>query len=151
MTTPITPPSAPAPGEKVNLPSGGWITFHDPEYLTGDDYRQVVGAVRANAADMNEQSQRGLAMTMDFVHGAMCMLIATWHIPYTPKDTDYPPGQVPIPAKDPAVLGRLKFQDYNRVMRVAGPLVQPLLDAMNADGSPDQADVPGSPTVPAGG
>jgi|SRR5215471_936252 len=116
----------------LDLPSGGSVDFRDPEDLTGDDHRRVVGAIR-------NISGSEVSMAMDAVYGTACMLIEAWAIPYLP---DAPP-----PRDDFGALGKLKIRDYNAVITAVTPAVEMLFP----NESPDDANKPGSPTLPAGG
>jgi len=126
----------------IDLPSGGSVEFCDPEDLTGDDHRQVVASIKGEMATITE---REVAASMDLVCGVACMMINAWDIPYTPRDTAYPPGEVPIPRADSAILGKLRFRDYNTIITAVSPAAQLLFPQPP---SPDQAGKPGSPTVP---
>ena len=59
--------------ERLTLPSGGWVSFSDPEDLTGKDIRRLRKATDADG--------QGTA-TNNFYEAAMVMLIDEWSIPY---------------------------------------------------------------------
>ena len=122
-----------------------WLVFHDPEDLTGDDYKAVVDKITGTA---DQLENRVLGVGVSFTEGMTCVLIKDWHIPYTPKGTNYQPGQVPLPAADPFVFGKLRIKDYRTALDLAAPLVRHLTPR---DATPDDAGVPGSPTSPVGG
>lgn len=143
MTQPLPPTDAEMPRE-LDLPSGGHVTFVDPEDLTGDDQRRVIAGVKA---DMAQGIQLGMAM--DFLTGTACMLIESWTIPYkagAPREPADEPW--PLPSTNPAVLGKLKLRDYRAIQDAVEPAVRLLFPRQ---ASPDDAGKPGTPTPPANG
>jgi hypothetical protein len=128
--------------ESIVLPSGGTVTFHNPEDLTGNDHRAIMSTIEG------DPSTPKVSMAMDMIYGAACALIESWDIPYTPKGTQWPAGKVPIPENDTTILGALRMPDYAAIIDA----VTPVMEMFNAKTpNVDDALVPGSPTVPSGG
>lgn len=129
--------------EKINLPSGGWVKFYDPEDLTGEDHRQIMSTVKGDP--QNEQ----VAMAMDILRATAEALIEAWEIPYVPKGTSFAAGSIPVPENYPGILGKLRMPDYSAILGA----ITPVMRLLNGGGavSVDDAAVPGSPTVPSGG
>lgn len=127
--------------ERIDLPSGGWVEFHDPEDLTGADHRRVMAAING------DPSTPRVAMAMDMVYTMAELMIKAWKIPYTPKGTDYFVDEVPIPDAAPGVLEHLRMPDYGAIINA----VQPVMALINGRVSVDDAGKPGTPTRPAGG
>lgn len=129
--------------ERLELPSGGWVEFDDPDHLAGEDQRRLVSTL-----DDAPETGAGYVAALDTAQGIACLLIQSWHIPYTPRGTDYPAGEVPVPSNDWPLLGKLRLSDYNAILTHIRPVARLLFPAAP---TPDQATVPGSPTVPTGG
>jgi hypothetical protein len=131
--------------ERIDLPSeGGWVEFWDAEDLTGADHRRALDHVRGDPGEPR------VAMATDLLYSYACILIRAWHIPYTPKGTDYVPGTFPIPDKDASLLERLRLTDYSAIMMTISPAMR-LLTGVGVTVTPDDAGVPGTPTSPSGG
>ncbi len=126
--------------DRITLPSGGWVEFHDPEDLTGADHRRIMGGI-----DGDPTTPR-VGMAMDMVYTMAELLVKAWKIPYTPKGTTYLVDEVPIPEMKPGVLEQLRMPDYAAVIDA----VAPVMALINGKVSVDDAGVPGSPTKPAG-
>lgn len=128
--------------EKIVLPSdpAGWVEFYDPRDLTGRDHQKAMESIK-------DEDGR-VAMAMGVLFSLAEVLIKSWHIPYTPKGSGYEAGQVPTPEQVPGVLASLRMDDYAAIIGVATP-VAALLNGGTV--SVDDADTPGSPTVPSGG
>jgi hypothetical protein len=129
--------------EKITLPSdpAGWVEFYDPRDLTGRDHQKAMESVK------DGESQ--VAMAMGVLYSLAEALVKSWHIPYTPKGSGYEAGQVPIPEHAPGVLASLRMDDYSAIIGIAAPVAS----LLNGGGgvNVDDADTPGSPTVPSGG
>jgi hypothetical protein len=125
----------------LTLPSGGTVTFLDPEDMLGRDVEAMIAAIR------REKSETGQAM--DLIQAGACMLIAAWSIPYAVGQPKVPSEDAwPLPRDNPALLGLLSARDYRRLIEVVSPAMDLLFPKPE---TPDDAGKPGSPTVPAGG
>jgi hypothetical protein len=130
--------------ERITLDDDGWVEFHDPRDLTGEDHQRAMAGV---AGDPDDPASSRVSMAMDVVYGLAEAMVKAWHIPYVPKGTTYEPGDVPIPEKVPGVLRKLRMTDYAAVLAAVAPAAR----LLNPRASVDQAGTPGSPTVPSGG
>jgi hypothetical protein len=132
--------------ERIILESDedGWVEFHDPRDLTGEDHQRAMSHV---IGDPDEPNAPRVSMAMEVVYGLAEALISAWHIPYAPKGTNYPAGEVPTPEAAPGVLRKLRMPDYAVILAAVAPVAR----LLNTRPSVDQAGVPGSPTVPSGG
>ncbi len=128
--------------EEITLPSDntGWVKFHDPMDLTGEDHQRAMKTVNRDDSDITQ--------SMSVVYSIAEALIKAWHIPYSPKGSGYAAGTVPIPEARPGILAKLRMVDYSQILIVAAPVAKLLNGAADAD--VDDAGVPGSPTVPSG-
>jgi hypothetical protein len=127
--------------EHLDLPSGGWVEFHDPEDLTGADHRRIMAAING------DPSNPRVAMAMDMVYTMAELMVRSWKIPYAPKGTAYFADDVPIPEVAPGVLEKLRMPDYAAIIAA----VAPIMSLINGEVSVDDAGKPGTPTRPAGG
>jgi hypothetical protein len=125
----------------LTLPSGGVVSFLDPEEMLGTHVQAMISAVR------RESSETGQAM--DLVQAAACMLIESWSIPYAVGKPKEPADQPwPLPTEQPAMLGMLSARDYRSVIEAVSPAIEIIFPK---PATPDDAGKPGSPTAPAGG
>jgi len=127
--------------ERIDLPSGGWVEFHDPEDLTGADHRRVMAGVNG------DPSAPRVGMAMDMVYTMAELMVKKWSIPYGPRGTEYFADDVPIPENAPGVLEKLRMPDYAVIIGA----VTPIMALINGKVSVDDAGKPGTPTRPAGG
>lgn len=149
----------------LTLPSGGVVTFLDPEDLTGADYRRAVTNLSATMAKVLPDGKTiestddimavvadnpaALSAGLDAADGTAVMLIEAWDIPYTPRGTSHAPHEVPIPADDASVLQSLRLRDYQAILAAVAPATSVLFG--DSAPTPDDAGKPGSPTSPVGG
>lgn len=114
----------------VALPSGGHVVFRDPAQLRAKDKKYVIRSITDEGGRWSR--------TVDATEGTVCMLVEKWTIPYLPA--------APLPRDMPEILGELTIPDYDKLIEAATPAVGLLFPSDSAD----DADKPGSPTVPAG-
>lgn len=112
---------------RLNLPSGNWVEFRDPDELRARDQRRIIDQIR--------DTEKTLSAGMDAAHGLACMLITAWSLP------------APPPIQDPDQLDDLRMADYTRIITTVGPVADLLFGDTR---STTNAEVPGSPTGPAG-
>lgn len=113
----------PAGLDKLDLPSGGWVAFNDPDDLRGSDVKKLMKCLDAGA--------EGTSINRLYDE-AMALLIAEWEIPYEPN--------LPIPRYDrpgsrSTATDRLKARDYNAIRDHLKPTVQDLTRGRD-DGDP---------------
>jgi len=115
-----TPAYEPLRLERLTLPSGGWVSFNDPEDLTGRDVRKIRKALDADG--------QGTA-TNNFYETAMVMLIAAWEIPYAPG--------LKLPCYDKSnkqeSTGSLKARDLRAIERHLSPVLAQLAGGGDTD------------------
>lgn len=121
--------------ETITLPSGGTVTFRSFDDLRGRDRYAVETAVHEAARHSNESDN-----ITALIHAAKA-LITAWTLPYLPGVPI--PSQVQDPAAEP--LGDLLPADWAAVTRFVRPAI-PILFPPPV--TPDDANVPGSPTPP---
>lgn len=99
--------------ETLKLPSGGWVSFNDPEDLTGNDVRRLRKALDAEGQGSS---------TNNFYEQAMVLLIADWDIPGKP-------GLV-IPRHDKSQKqqssGKLSARDLRAIEKHLAPTLKSL-------------------------
>lgn len=115
--------------DRLDLPSGGWVEFHDPRDLKGRDYKRVMRGMK----DVGPGHDG--AATVDLLDGLIAILVAKWDIPYLPA--------APLPADMITITDELTIEDL-RALQVA---VQPAFKMIFPTES--TATGPGSPTPPA--
>lgn len=70
-----TPAYEPLALERLVLPSGGWVSFADPEDLMGADVKRLMKALDAEG--------QGTAANQ-FYDVGMTLLVEAWELPYAP-------------------------------------------------------------------
>jgi len=137
---------------RLTLPSGGTVEFNDPEDITGGDMEDIMRSLKPEAlmggVDTNDP---GAVVTngLDALAGVTCVLITDWSIPYAPGKQRQPAAEPwPLPSTDASLLRKLSARDWRAVVDHVSPVVGLVMPGAV---SPDDAAVPGSPTVPDGG
>ena len=85
--------------KKVNLPSGGWVTFKDPSTLRVKDRKKVL---------RNANGEEGLMQALSLVDGLIAILVEEWSFDF------------PIPSIKISVLDELQMPDYDVMAEEAG-------------------------------
>jgi hypothetical protein len=154
-TPPVAPETVftdPLAGEKVTLPSGGWVLLRDVTKLRSKHQKEVLRAgARAEDAvgGRNEDGtptesssiERGWAVTETLIKH----LTLDWSLPY-PADPDDPTREWTLPGIDPTIIGELTTEDYKAFMEALTPARLVLFPPAP---TPDDHDKPDSPTEPA--
>lgn len=147
--TPPTPPQIvfadPLIGEKITLPSGGWVLFRDVTKLRSKHQKLIMraGARAQDTAQGPEAGgiERGWATT----EALLTFLILSWSLPYEP-DPDNPAREWILPSVDPTILEDLTAEDHATLMDALAP-ARKILFPKSA--TPDDYADPESPTEPA--
>lgn len=111
--------------ERLDLPSGGWVEFHDPKDLKGRDYKRVMRGLKNTDAG---------AATVDLLDGLIAVMVARWDIPYLPG--------APLPCDDIAMTDELTIADLSAIQVAVRPAMHLILPTQTGTG-------PGTPTQPA--
>jgi len=119
-------------GERITLPSGGWVELRDYRELRAGDKKRILRGIK------DGQSQVGSAL--DVTDGIIAMLVTNWEIPGMEA--------LPVPSASLESIELLTIADYDALVAAVGPAAQALMPKAP---SPDQADDPKSPTPPAAG
>lgn len=111
--------------EPLKLPSGGSVSFHDPENLNGKDVRWLRKALDAAG---------GGSATNQLYERAMVLLIEAWDIPYRPG--------MRIPRHDKSnnkaeSVERLRARDLRAIERHLSPLLKKITRGADPDGDED--------------
>lgn len=85
--------------KKVDLPSGGWAIFRDPNTLKVKDRKKVFKAAA---------NDEGLMQALSLVDGLLSILIKEWSF------------DMPIPSVKLNVLDELSMADYDTLSEAAG-------------------------------
>ena len=85
--------------KKVELPSGGWVTFKDPSTLRVKDRKKVL---------RNANGEEGLMQALSLVDGLIAILVEEWSF------------DMPIPSIKVSVLDELQMPDYDVMAEEAG-------------------------------
>lgn len=115
--------------ERLTLPAGGWVSFNDPEDLTGADVKRLVKALDADG--------QGTAANQ-FYDAGMELLIAGWEIPYAPG------LQIPAYARrnkagaKTSPTDKLSARDYRTIVNHIKPVLRELTRGQDDedDGTP---------------
>jgi hypothetical protein len=83
---------------KVELPSGGWVTFKDPSGLKVKDRNKILKAA---------SKEEGLMQALNIVDGLIALLITDWSFPD------------PIPSIKLSSLHELSMPDYDTMAEIA--------------------------------
>lgn len=111
------PAYAPLTLERLVLPSGGWVSFADPEDLTGADVKRLMKALDAEG--------QGTAANQ-FYDAGMALLVEAWELSYAPG------LQVPKYAAKNKAAGksnpsdRLTARDYRAICTHLSPVLKEL-------------------------
>lgn len=113
------------------LPSGGHVVLREATSLRAAD-KMVISRKLAEA-------DTGTVQALQFVGEIEVakVLVTAWDLPYEPGAR--------IPADDPDVFGRLTIADYDTIIAACRPALSVLYPSRP---TPDDAEVPGSPTGP---
>lgn len=84
---------------KVELPSGGWVTFKDPATLRVKDRKKVL---------RNANGEEGLMQALSLVDGLIAILVEEWSF------------ELPIPSIRINSLDELQMPDYDVMAEEAG-------------------------------
>jgi hypothetical protein len=119
-------------GDRVELPSGGWVQLRDLDDLRSH-HRSAV--LKAFPTDGNFTPLSVLHMQ----HRLAEVMVVAWSLPYLPD--------APLPADDPKIMDELRVRDENKLNKA----LKPVMDMLDPD-APDPADHenPDSPTEPSG-
>lgn len=130
-TTPSPVVSLAELGERVELPSGGWVQLRPHADLRAK-HRKII------AASIPRHGMTALdVLTMQ--QKVAEVMIVGWFLPYEPDAV--------LPSVDPAVLDELSVQDENTLNRH----LEPVMKLINPDDvDPADHEDPDSPTGPAG-
>lgn len=85
--------------KKIELPSGGWVTFKDPSTLRVKDRKRVL---------KNANGQEGLLQALSIVDGLIAVLVEEWSFEF------------PVPSIKINVLDELTMADYDVMAEEAG-------------------------------
>lgn len=118
-------------GERVELPSGGYIQLRALEDLRAKHRK----AIAATIPDYRMRPLDILTMQQKVAE----VMILDWHLPYQPD--------APLPSVQPDILDELSMRDENLLNKHLEPVLE-LVNPATVDPA-DHAD-PDSPTEPAG-
>lgn len=110
--------------ERLVLPSGGWVSFVDPEDLTGGDIKRLIKALDAEG--------QGTAANQ-FHDAGMALLVDAWQIPYNmglqvPKFAARNKSGSKKPPSD-----ELTARDYRALVDHIKPVLKELTRGSNGD------------------
>jgi hypothetical protein len=144
--TPVTVFSDPLTGEKIPLPSGGWVVFRDVTKLRTKHQEMVLQA--GNQAEdalgfgsIAGRTARGFAVTKVLLRH----LVLDWSLPYE-RDPDDPTQAWLLPSIDATAVGDLTNADHEALMDALAPARKILFPHQP---TPDDHADPASPTEPA--
>jgi hypothetical protein len=120
--------------DTITLPSGGTVTFMDFDDLRGR-HRAAVEIAVAEAAHVSNAADNTVAICK-----LAELVIESWNIPYLPD--------AKIPGEVPDNFGELRPPDWSACVKAMRPAIAILYPG---DPKPDDAGVPGTPTLPDGG
>lgn len=120
-------------GERVPLPSGGWVQLRHPSDLRSRHRKTIAAAITEDMTPYDVACmQQALAKVM----------ITDWDLPYLGEDKRIPAVRTDNPLDD------LTVADENRLIAA----LEPVLDLINPRPvTPDDHADPDSPTAPAAG
>jgi len=106
---------------RLDLPGGGYVTFRDPEELSGRDVKKLRKALDAPGA--------GSAANLLY-ETAMVLLIEHWEIPGKP--------QLRTPQRDPKASDQLTHRQFRAIEKHLNPVVKTI--TRGAEDSEDDGD-----------
>lgn len=120
-------------GERVELPSGGWMLLRHLDDLRSSHREEVVKL-------FPDDSNYTMSVILRIQRKLSEVMIVAWQLPYLPGAA--------LPADQPEILRELTVRDENKLFEK----LKPVMDLLNPD-QPDPADVdnPDSPTGPSAG
>jgi hypothetical protein len=124
-----TPQYEPLTLERLVLPSGGWVSFVDPDDLTGADIKRLVKALDAEG--------RGTAEN-NLYDTALVLLVDAWEVDYAPglQPPRYAARNKAAGNQNPA--DKLKARDYRALVDHIKPVLRELTRGQN-NGEDDDA------------
>lgn len=117
--------------DKMDLPSGGWVTFRDLDLLTGKDLKEYRRQVYNN-----HQRGDGMNATGQVL---MQLLVTGWYLPLLPN--------LPLPSEDPTVGDLLNWRDLAAIEDALSVAI-PLLIGRGPVRTGTSDLTPGGPTPP---
>lgn len=85
--------------QRIELPSGNWATFKNPDELKVKDRKKII---------RNSQKEEGLLAAMSIVDGLIAVLVTEWSFEF------------PIPSIKITMLDELTMPDYDALAEAAG-------------------------------
>jgi hypothetical protein len=119
-------------GDRVELPSGGWVQLRHLDDLRSHHREAVLDAF----PDDDRLTPKAVLVMQRTMAAVM---VVAWSLPYLPD--------APLPGDDPTVMRDIRVRDEKRLMKA----LKPVMDMLDPD-APDPADHenPDSPTEPSG-
>lgn len=96
--------------KKIELPSGGWAIFKDPNTLRVKDRKKVL---------KNANDQEGLMQAISLIDGLIAILVEEWSF------------EMPIPSVRIQALDELSMPDYDQLAEEAGKAQKFLFPKLN--------------------
>lgn len=118
----------------IDLPSGGTCTILDIRELKSGEKRRISVAMAESSAVTNS------GLTIVGKDAAAAQSIIAWSLPYMPG--------AKVPRIDPDTFDKLEPKDYDAILKGTEGYLGVLYPA---PATPDDSDVPGSPTEPTDG
>jgi hypothetical protein len=131
IPSPIVPLSE-LRGERVELPSGGWVQLRHLDDLRSRDREAVAETIPGGHV--------GPVDVIRMQRKVIEVMVAAWELPYLEG--------APLPKDAPEVLGEMTLRDENLLLKKIEPVVK-LINPNNVD--PADFENPDSPTEPVGG
>jgi hypothetical protein len=132
-TTPSpTVPLSELRGDRVDLPSGGWVQLRHLDDLRSRDREAITAAIpslQLRPVDILRMQRKVIEV-----------MVVAWEVPYLEG--------APLPKDAPEILGELTLRDENLLLKRIEPVMQ-LVDPKDVD--PADHEDPDSPTGPVGG
>ena len=125
-------------GDRIDLPSGGWVQLRHLDLLRSKHRNHVTKALPADGMTP--------AAVVAMQYALAEVMIVGWHLPY--EDGAPLPSDQPATPTRPSILEEVSLKDENTLMKA----LEPVLALFNPkDVTPDDAGDPDSPTGPVGG